>query len=50
MEGFEETANHTTILISKINELLENRIERIKTELPFIYSKDLVETIFEQPY
>lgn len=31
-------------------ELLENTIEKIKTELPSLYSKDLVETIFEQPY
>jgi len=50
LHGIEETANHTTLLISKIKELLENTIERIKTELPSIYSKDLVETIFEQPY
>ncbi len=50
LHGIEETASHTTILISNIKELLENTIERIKTELPSIYSKDLVETIFEQPY
>ncbi|MDN5200943.1 Fic/DOC family N-terminal domain-containing protein [Fulvivirgaceae bacterium BMA10] len=37
-------------LIKKIKESLEEAIERIKTELPSVYSKDLVETIFEQPY
>ena len=50
LQGIEETAIHTTILIRKIKELLDNTIERIKKELPSMYSKDLVETIFEQPY
>ena len=50
LDGIEETAIHTTNLIRKIKELLENTIERIKAELPSIYSKDLLETIFEQPY
>ncbi len=50
LHGIEETANQTTILIKKIKELLEVMIEKIRTELPSVYSKDLVETIFEQPY
>lgn len=50
LHGVEETAYQTTILIRKIKELLEDTIEKVKTDLPSIYSKDLVETIFEQPY
>ena len=50
LHGVEKTANQTIILIKKIKESLEEAIERIKTELPSVYSKDLVETIFEQPY
>jgi len=48
--GIEETAQQTIILIKKINELLEETIEKVKVDLPTVYSKDLVETIFEQPY
>ena len=50
LNGIEETANQTTILIRKIKILLEETIDKIKNELPSVYSKDLVETIFEQPY
>ncbi len=50
LNGIEETANQTTILIRKIKDLLEYTIDKIRTELPSMYSKDLVETIFEQPY
>jgi len=50
LHGIEKTAHQTTILIRKIKELLEETIEKVKTELPSVYSKDLVETIFEQPY
>ena len=50
LEAIEQTAIHTTHLIRKIKELLDSTIEKIRTELPGIYSKDLVETVFEQPY
>jgi Fic family protein len=50
LHGIEETAHRTTILIKNIKELLEGTIEKVKTELPSVYSRDLVETIFEQPY
>lgn len=29
---------------------IEETIVKVKNELPSVYSKDLVETIFEQPY
>ena len=50
LHGIEETANQTTIFIRKIKELLEYTTDEIKTERPSMHSKDLVETIFEQPY
>ena len=50
LHRIEETADQTRILITMIKELFDNTTEKIKTELPSIYSKDLVETIFEQPY
>jgi Fic family protein len=50
LKGVEETAKQTTALIKKIKDLLEETIEKVKTDLPSIYSKELIETIFEQPY
>lgn len=34
LQGIEETANETLILVKEINALLENTAERIKDELP----------------
>lgn len=48
--GIEKTAKQTTITIKRIKDLLENVIDRVKTDLPSLYSKELIETIFEQPY
>ena len=31
-------------------ELLDNTIEKVKSEAPKMYSKELVETLFENPY
>ena len=50
LKGIEETAYQTTILIRKIKDIFEETIVKVKNELPSVYSKDLVETIFEQPY
>lgn len=50
LNGVEETAKQTTALIKKIKELLEKTTEKVKTDLPSIYSRELIETIFEQPY
>ena len=50
LNGIEQTAKQTTVLIKSIKALLDETIEKVKTELPSIYSKDLVETIFEQAY
>jgi len=48
--GIEKTAKQTTIAIKGIKDLLERTIEQVNTDLPSIYSKELIETIFEQPY
>jgi len=50
LSGVEETARETTVLIKEIKQLLDKTLERVRLELPSIYSKDLVELIFEQPY
>lgn len=50
LDGVEQTAKQTSILIKGIKNMLDLSIEKVKTELPAIYSKELVETLFEQPY
>ena len=50
LQGVEETALQTIKLIKKVKSMLDETIGEIKTALPHIYSKDLVEAIFEQPY
>ena len=50
LQGVEETAIETKFLIKNIKVILEETIEKLKIELPAVYSKDLVELIFEQPY
>ncbi|MDW7669906.1 MAG: Fic family protein [Bacillota bacterium] len=50
LEGIEETANETLILVKKINGLLENTAEKIKNDLPKIYSRELVDLIFFEFY
>lgn len=50
LQGIEETANETLILVKEINDLLENTAERIKVQLPKIYSRELVNLIFFEFY
>jgi Fic family protein len=50
LQGIEETANETLILVKEINDLLGNTAERIKVELPKIYSRELVNLIFFEFY
>ncbi|WP_326911175.1 Fic family protein [Sedimentibacter sp. MB31-C6] len=50
LQGIEETANETLMLVKEINGLLENTAEKIKNELPKIYSRELVELIFFEFY
>lgn len=50
LDGVEKTATQTSWLIRKIRALMDETGDRVKAELPSIYSRDLIETIFEQPY
>jgi cell filamentation protein, protein adenylyltransferase len=50
IKGIEETAITMTRQIKAIKNLLDETIEKVKEEAPKIYSKELVETLFEQPY
>ncbi len=50
LRGIEITATNNAVLIKGIKVLLEETIDRVKTELPSLYSKELVEILFEQPY
>ncbi|MFC2603684.1 MAG: Fic family protein, partial [Treponema sp.] len=50
LKGIEETAAETIQKVKAIKELLDNTIEKVKSEAPKIYSKELVETLFENPY
>jgi Fic family protein len=50
LKGIEEIAKDTILKIRKIRELLDSTIAIVKDTLPGIYSKELVETLFVNPY
>ncbi|MFO8009561.1 MAG: Fic family protein [Dehalococcoidia bacterium] len=50
LRGIEETARWTTGRIHAIRELHERTVEKCREELPAIYSRELVDLIFRQPY
>jgi Fic family protein len=50
LKGVEQTANWTTQKIAAVRELMEHAGDYIKQALPKIYSHELVQVIFEQPY
>ncbi|MDO9208146.1 MAG: Fic family protein [Sulfuricurvum sp.] len=50
LDGIEQTSLETVELINGINALLIAMQEKISTQLPKIYSKDLVEVLFMHPY
>lgn len=50
LKGIEITATETIQKIKMIKRLLDEKIEYIKENLPKIYSKELVELLFENPY
>jgi len=50
LDAIEVTANQTSKLIENISILMDNTQNKIKTKLPKIYSKDLVEILFLHPY
>ena len=46
----EKTARETRKRILEIRDLLQKDIEKVRTELPKVYSKDLLELLYRQPY
>lgn len=50
MKAIEVTSKQTIAQIQSIRELLKLTIKKVKENAPKIYSKELVENIFEQPY
>ena len=50
LRGIEETANWTTNRIQAIHDLFDVTVERCRRALPKVYSKELIELIFRQPY
>jgi Fic family protein len=50
LQAVEETAKWTTWKIAAIRKLAEHTTEHVRERLPKIYSRELVDVIFEQPY
>ncbi len=50
LDGIEKTSIETTELINDIRCLMEKTKQKIRNELPRIYSKDLLEVLFTHPY
>ena len=50
LDGVEVTSLETIELIGNIKSLMERAKDKIKNELPRIYSKDLIEILFMHPY
>ncbi len=50
LQAVEETSRWTTAKIAAIRSLAEHTTEYVRIHLPKIYSRELVDVIFEQPY
>ncbi len=50
LDGIEQTAIKQTELINGIKTLMDETKEKLRAELPKIYSKDLLEILFMHPY
>jgi len=50
LKGIEQTAAETTGQVNNINGLILETIDMLKEKTPRIYSKYLIEILFEQPY
>lgn len=50
LKGIEITAKETIILIEKIKELLQEYKTKIRDNFPKIYSQDLINNLFKNPY
>jgi len=50
MHGVEQTALWTSGRIREIKTLLDATVDKVRTEAPKIYSRELIDLIFRQPY
>ncbi len=50
LDGVEQTAQQTTRLIVQIKALMQTVKNRLREELPKIYSQDLINNLFRHPY
>jgi len=50
LEGIESTAKQTIYLVRGIKDLMMDYKHRIRSELPKIYSQDLINNLFQHPY
>jgi len=50
LDGVEQTAGQTTLLVHEIKKLMQGHKTKIRKELPRIYSQDLLNSIFGHPY
>lgn len=50
LRAVEETARTTHTLILGIRTLMQETTDKVRQDLPKIYSKDLIEVLFSQPY
>lgn len=50
LKGVEVIAEQTIVLITKIRDLMAEYKTKIRTELPKIYSQDLINILFRNPY
>ncbi len=50
LEGVEQTAEETLLLVKKINDVMEKTVEDVRNILPKIYSRELVDLLFYEFY
>lgn len=50
LDGVEQTAKETIILIEHVTETMQEFKQKIQTDLPKIYSQDLLNNLFHHPY
>jgi Fic family protein len=50
LEGVEVTARQTIVLVEQIKHLMQIMKQRMRSELPKIYSQDLLNNLFRHPY
>lgn len=50
LDGVEQTANESIVLIGQIKKLMQHYKQTIRTVLPKMYSQDLLNNLFKYPY